>query len=199
MSSENSRQDEISPLGAEIKRIIEDMKFPSEEKNPICTQGVGDQLGAKLNLAPDKIISEPTKRNTLERKNRLTNLVRHSKDMLAKFVSKENENDIRMTKSEETHERLLKVIDLEGNDHKNFAEGCSSSTTGILRIPPDSTMDVVDLKPDISPVEGDTDTDTTKDGDVPDGKPCATGNKRKLSFGAKIMKCIRRSKDSKTD
>nr|XP_976464.1 PREDICTED: uncharacterized protein LOC663839 isoform X2 [Tribolium castaneum] len=200
-SNENYRQDETALLDEEIKRIIKEMKYPPEQKSPICTQGVGDQLGDKSKVTPDKIVSEPVKRNTLERKNRLTNLVRHSKQMLAKLVTNEPESEVRMTKSEEIHEKLLKVIDLEGNDHKNFAEGCSSSTTGILRMPPESSMDMVDLEPSISRVDDDVDTETEQHGEEfrSDDKKCSNVSKKKWNFGAKIMKYLRRNKDSKKE
>ncbi|XP_044258401.1 uncharacterized protein LOC123007268 isoform X2 [Tribolium madens] len=200
-SNENYRQDETALLDDEIKRIIKEMKYPSDQKSPICTQGVGDQLGDKSKVAPDKIVSEPVKRNTLERKNRLTNLVRHSKQMLAKLVTNETESDVRMTKSEEIHEKLLKVIDLEGNEHKNFAEGGSSSATGILRMPPESSMNMVDLEPSISQVDDDINTETAKNEEDfrSDDKKFSSVSKKKWNFGTKIMKYFKRNKDSKRE
>lgn len=204
VSNENYRHDETVLLDDEIKRIIKEMKYPPEQKSIICTQGVGDQLGDKLEVTPDKILAEPVKRNTLERKNRLTNLVRNSKQMLAKFVTNDNENELRMAKSEEVHERLLKVIDLEGDDHSNFAEPGSSSDTGILQMPPEAVMDMVDLEPNIHK-EGDVEIEKI-DKEMAgcsitkmENTKCVNVNKKKWNIGAKIMKYIKRNKDTKKE
>ncbi|XP_068908808.1 uncharacterized protein [Tenebrio molitor] len=186
VSNENYRHDETVLLDDEIKRIIKEMKYPPEQKSIICTQ------------------AEPVKRNTLERKNRLTNLVRNSKQMLAKFVTNDNENELRMAKSEEVHERLLKVIDLEGDDHSNFAEPGSSSDTGILQMPPEAVMDMVDLEPNIHK-EGDVEIEKI-DKEMAgcsitkmENTKCVNVNKKKWNIGAKIMKYIKRNKDTKKE
>ena len=200
VSNESYRHDETALLDDEIKQIIKEMKYPPEQKSIICTQGVGDQLGDKTEVAPDRVLAEPVKRNTLERKNRLTNLVRNSKQMLSKLVAAENENEVRMTKSEEIHEKLLKVIDLEGDEH--FVEPGSSGASGILHMPFEAGMDMVDLRSS-GPFEGEEASGTDATVVVDDSsvskieKKGLGAHKKKWNFGAKIMRYIKRNKDDK--
>ncbi|RZB39846.1 uncharacterized protein BDFB_004577, partial [Asbolus verrucosus] len=193
-SNEPYRHDETALLDDEIKRIIKEMMYPPEQKSIICTQGVGDQLGDKSEITPDKILAEPVKRNTLERKNRLTNLVRNSKQMLARFVSNESDNDLKMAKSEETHEKLIKVIDLDA-DSSNFAEaGSSSAVPRITQMPSESTMDLVDLEPHLQKNDySETETDEREIASSKiEAKKSDNVTKKKWNFGAKIMKYIKR-------
>lgn len=108
--------DETVLLDDEIKQMIKDMKYPS------LAQNVGDHLENELH-APQKVLSEPKKCNTLERKKRLANLVKNSKQFLTKFITNDTA-PLRISKSEEFHEKLLKIIDLENNCPQ---PGCSTS------------------------------------------------------------------------
>lgn len=204
--SSTPRQDETVLLDDEIKKIINEMKNPPLEKNLICTKGVGDQLGGKSELTP--VLAEPSTklRNTLERKNRLTNLVRNSKQMLTKFVTtSDNTNEkkeLKCARSEEKYELVIKVVDFDSiNSDDNFVckfQGNSENRQGAQ----DTGMDVIDLEGGCSQgvvCEGDK-GDVIADvppliEDLPEKilkDVCPQPNKKKWNFGAKFLRLFKK-------
>lgn len=72
-------------------------------------KGLGDQLKAQEDVIGEEIIKHPP----VEKKNRLTDLVKNSKQILSKLILHEGnyQNDT-------NNEKLLKVVDLESKGHR---------------------------------------------------------------------------------
>nr|XP_023023623.1 uncharacterized protein LOC111511835 [Leptinotarsa decemlineata] len=90
----------------------EKMKMEDKIEAIICTtplKGLGDQLEA------DEGISEetPIKHQTVEKKSRLTDLVKNSKQILAKLMLSENTKE---TSFDSGPERVLRVVELDSGD-----------------------------------------------------------------------------------
>ncbi|XP_056640337.1 uncharacterized protein LOC130447501 [Diorhabda sublineata] len=94
-------------------------------------QGVGDQLGDDVNKEP-KIQHRP-----VEKKSRLTDLVKNSKQLLAKLMLNESRGELHDTKSE----KLVKVVELDSKEQPYRVKNVNAPED--TRLPSDDSDEIL--------------------------------------------------------
>lgn len=113
VENSNKESDESVPLAAEVKKLLNEMMSPPYEivnydKAPI-KGGVGDQPPKRTEKEHQERVPEPPQ---IEKKSRVTDLIKNSKQILSEYIMKEKTKPIQ-DKLEETQEEFLQVIELE--------------------------------------------------------------------------------------
>lgn len=128
----------------EVKKFIGELSSPS-------TKGTGDQLVENEEIIAKKKSFTFSSRNfNVEKKTRLTDLVRNSKSLFSKFLS--NEPKSKDTEWEEHNEEFVKSIELNQMNKKekkstdqNAQSITPSHSEEIIRIPDETGMENINL------------------------------------------------------
>lgn len=127
---------------------FQEMKLSENYNSPesiLCDRslkGVGDQLATEK----DSISEEPLRLPPVEKKNRLTDLVKNSKQILSKLILNESNHHI-----EAKNEKLLRVIDLDSKENKYKKK--HSIKPEIVPLPPCDSSEIL-TKPEDQENEG---------------------------------------------
>ncbi|XP_045465496.1 uncharacterized protein LOC123674610 [Harmonia axyridis] len=195
----------------EVKKLIGEISSPS-------TKGTGDQLVENEEIiAKKKSFSFSSRNFTLEKKTRLTDLVKNSKSLISKFLS--NESKPKDSEWEEHSEEFVKCVELgqmnKKEEKKNTCDQNIRSVTPshsgeMIRIPDESGMENINLKDQIVDQKYDLEMDhIQKSMTFPiascsklptsehDGKEMVK-DRKKWNLGSKIVNYIKK-KASKRD
>ncbi|KAK9881079.1 hypothetical protein WA026_014423 [Henosepilachna vigintioctopunctata] len=143
-SMEKKSEKHLTPAEEEVKKLIGEITSPS-------SKGTGDQLQENEEVITKKKSFPFSSRNFhLEKKTRLTDLVRTSKSLISKFLSNEN------TKSnewEEKNEEFVNSVDFGSQPEdrlkvsvENGQALTSSNSEEMVKIPDERNMENINLK-----------------------------------------------------
>ncbi|KAB0800621.1 hypothetical protein PPYR_06361 [Photinus pyralis] len=94
-------------------------------------RGIGDQLGETVD---NKIALEPQPKRRIEKKSRLTDLLKNSPDVISEYLMVDEKSKQRQAELEEGEETLIQTIDLENAHQEN-----------VIHMPIEDAMEVIDL------------------------------------------------------
>ncbi|KAJ8920461.1 hypothetical protein NQ315_005329 [Exocentrus adspersus] len=124
-------------------------KFTCEKQGVLPLKGTGDQL-----KGDDEVVEDDRRHPRVEKKNRLTDLVKNSKHVLAKLILNEHKESTESMKNEKV-EKVLRVVDLDIGEpsfksrkkiHPENIPLPRSDSREILQSPiPEETMDEIQL------------------------------------------------------
>lgn len=183
----------IIPVEMETEKVNDVVSIPCKELPG--TGGVGDQPptlgGDEMHVSNEPPVQEITTA-PVEKKSRVADLVKSSKQVLSAYILDEKTKRIR-DKLEEEQEQFLQVIELDCVDTAKMAfKAYKQDPTEIplpsddaeaeeefLQIAPNEAMDTIDLNKDVK-----------KEDDVPDEKPevkCGKGDERSSGSNAEVV------------
>ncbi|XP_044756536.1 uncharacterized protein LOC123315053 [Coccinella septempunctata] len=146
-SSDIKNRKILTSTEEEVKKFIGEISSPS-------TKGTGDQLGESEEIVAKKKSFTFSSRNfTLEKKTRLTDLVKNSKSLISKFLSIETKS--KDSEWEEHSEEFVKCIELDQINAKekrrtlkdqNIRSVTPSHSGEMIRIPDETGMENINLK-----------------------------------------------------
>lgn len=181
-------QKKLTPTEEEVK------KFIGEFNSSPPSKGVGDQLLPSKEVLPKKkSFTLPGKHFSLERKARLTDLVKNSKSLISRFL---NQDTIKQTENEweEKNEQFLKSIELNSitpSSSLKRKEKESSIDEEFLEIPNETLMDNIDLSKGDFPLASCSRFSSSQP-DLQKVQQEQTKERKKWNIKAKIVNYIRK-------
>lgn len=184
---------EPMPLEVEVKNLLSEMMSPPYnivfyDKNDI-KGGVGDPPVHDMNHLEAHCVPESTNAPmTVEKKSRVTDLIKHSKQILSEYIthdaSKQNQENF-----EDIEEQVIQVIELDcvkpGEEkflvHRKIRPEDiplpEDDEEELIKIPDDQTMDVIDLSSKAFEAEQKAVCETQED-----PKECKTNESKKYNI-----------------